>query len=482
MKRKLVLLMLLLMCAFTACSQNSSGVKDKADSETEESKDEEDKDSDEDEDEDKSSKKKNRKDKKKDESADEFKKLEGSWELCYYENYYGVPGDRIDDMEKSFYMSEDDCIIGTVEFYEEDGSWYADMSESHYESFSESLHVPVKIDNSPLYDSCENQKWHVVAENPRKGQTIFKATLIDDNYMIIYSEYSSEDDEYDYDNEWKSIDITSYYKEGSPELENKSELAYLQTVTVSDVADLIAAIDDNTRIILEPGDYDLSSYVGKADNPKAYISDRSLVIDGVSYMKIEVENGQTAELSIDDPYSAVINFADCEKITFDGLTCGHHVEPGTCGAPVLGMRNCYDVTIDNCHLYGCGSYGLEASDCSSIYFDNTEIYECTYGIVSGYRMYYMSFTGCDMHDNSEYTQIELYDSHSINFDDCRFTNNNVSAEYYNDGEFVHTDDESGYIYFTGCEFKGNSYGVFTNETDMVEITDCTFDDDVRGID
>ncbi len=472
MKKKLIILMLLIMCAFTACSQ-ASKTDDKAGQETEETEE------DEDEDEESSSKKKDKKkDKEKEKSADyteQFKQIEGNWQYVSRKYFYGEYGDKLADMEMDFYTTEDDYLYGNAEFYEENGEWYADLTESEYEYYGEYYHYPARVVMTPLYEGCENQKWHVIVENPRKKEKVFEATLIGENKLEIYKESGEEPDEEGYS--WRSADIVALYREGSPELDNVTELYYEKTVTVSNKEELVKAVDNNTKIILKAGDYDFTHDIGDFDNPKVMWDNGSVCISNVSYLKFEAGEGKDAEITIDDPYSAVLRFDGCNRIAFDGVTMGHRVEPGTCGAPVIEMRNSYNMDVNNCHLYGCGSYGLEAYDCSSIHFDNTEIYECTYGIMTGYNSYNMIFKNCDMHDNSMYTQIELYNSANVSFENCTFSNNTVSEMYYNEGKFVHTDEDCYSVAFKDCEFKGNIYQKFADES--VEVENCTFDDDVR---
>ena len=474
MKKKLIILMILMMCGFTACSQTSGKTGDKADTETEES--------DEDEDEDSSSKKKDKKkDKEKEKSAEytkEFKELEGKWQIVSRKYYYGDYGDKLADLDMDFYFSEDDYIDGYVEFYEEDGNWYADLQESENEYYSESYHFPARVVKTPLYEECENQSWHVIVDNPRKGEAVFEAAITGDNKLEMYSDYSDEGLEDGYS--WRSANISTFYKEGSEELDDKGNLCYEKTVTVSSAKELAEAIDNNTRIILKQGDYDFSSDMGDFTNPKVTWDFGCLRVSEVSYLKLEAEDGSEAEVTIDDPYSAVIRFEGCNRVVLVGVTVGHRVEPGTCGAPVLEMKSSYNMFVNNCHLYGCGSYGLEAYDCSSIYFNNTEIYECSYGIMFCNGCYYMEFNNCDMHDNSMYTMIELYDAHSVFFKECTFKHNIVSEMYYNEGKFVHTDDDCNYVKFTDCDFRDNTYASFADENG--EIENCSFDDDVHPMD
>ncbi|MCR4787651.1 MAG: hypothetical protein K5888_03600, partial [Lachnospiraceae bacterium] len=319
MKKKLMLLMLLMMCGLTACSQDQDKTGDKAQKKTEDTDEEED---DEDTDEETGSSKKKKKDKKKDKedsSVKELKQLEGGWQYVCRKTYSGTEGDELEDMESSFFIGNNDDLYGFVEFYEEDGVWYADISESQYEYYHESYHFPAEVVNTPLYEQCENQDWHVSVRNKRKDASVFEATLVDENKLVLYSEsiYGEEDEE-----KWKYVDIRTYLRDGSEDLEHVDDLCYEKTVTVSDIGELLEAIDNNTKIILKPGDYDISAYSEEINNPKisAYketLDGRegygSVYIHDVSYLYLEVEGGGKAEISVDTPYSAVLYFNDCDR-------------------------------------------------------------------------------------------------------------------------------------------------------------------------
>lgn len=58
-------------------------------------------------------------------------------------------------------------------------------------------------------------------------------------------------------------------REGSKELEQRSEYQYLDVVTVSTVEELVEAIQDRTKVILKGGEYNFSSLDDtEIQNPK----------------------------------------------------------------------------------------------------------------------------------------------------------------------------------------------------------------------
>ncbi|MCR4990790.1 MAG: right-handed parallel beta-helix repeat-containing protein [Lachnospiraceae bacterium] len=469
MKKKLIILMLLMICAMTACSKDSKDTAESTKKETEKTEDQ---------DKEEESDKSQKKDKKKNKDSEQIKELEGIWNYVSEYYYYGDADDDLEDMESSYNSVVEGGLGGTAEFYEDEGEWYVDLALGEYESYYEKIHFPVEIVKGALYEECENQEWYVEAKNPRTEEVAFRATLIEDNVLKSFDEYV-----YDDEDSWKNINIRSFFREGSDKMDHVDDLSYTETVTVSNAEELLNEIGNNKKIILKPGNYDLSESKFKFNNEYVEaVTDNTMESDGysgiiinnVSYLKLEAEGGEV-EISIDSPYNSVLQFNNCYNIILEGLTCGHHVEPGTCGAPVIGTNSTYTMQVIDCHLYGSGSYGLEAYDSSSIEFKNTEIYECTYGIISGFNMNYSTFTGCNMHDNSQYVPIDLYDCTGITFEDCDFENNMIDKTNGYKTTFVYGDDDSESISFTNCRFKGNQYSEFS-EGD-VTIDDCTFDDE-----
>ncbi len=410
------------------------------------------------------------------------KDLVGTWIVVCSTNYTGNPGDALDDMDSYFYMSEDEFDHSQIDIYEDGGALYADYYFSVYDWSSEGNHMPVSIEKVPLFDGCENAEWSAKITNPRTKETVIDLTLADQNRMI---RYKNEVYEYDDEDPWCSVEVSTYLREGSADYENRDDLRYDDTVTVSNVQELLKSVKSNRKIILNEGVYNISEANERLRNPNitlnhGYASESgtigSATIESVSNLCLETKNNAKVEICINDPYEPVLGFMDCDHITLSGITLGHHVEPGTCGGSVLDARNTSNLTVNDCHLYGCGAYGLDASDCSNIYFNNTEIYECTYGILYFGNVYTAEFTNCDMHDNMEYEMITLNSCGAITFKDCNFKNNTVKVDNYSD-EFVQVGDNSFDILFENCDFRGNSYAKFT-DGENVEMTQCSFKDQI----
>ena len=183
---------------------------------------------------------------------------------------------------------------------------------------------------------------------------------------------------------------------GTPESPNK--------VVASTVDELLNAIADNTVIYLEPGTYDLSSasdYGYFRSGGATWISGYDgpgLQIKGVKGLSISARESGTVQITATPRYVDVFSFEDCENIEFSGITAGHSEAPGACGGGVLRFTSCNHVSIDGCHLYGCGILGIQAFQVYDMSVNSTEIYDCSYGGCSFYECRGILFTGCSIYD------------------------------------------------------------------------------------
>lgn len=78
-------------------------------------------------------------------------------------------------------------------------------------------------------------------------------------------------------------------------------------------------------------------------------------------------------------YADVLAFSACSNVTLSGFTAGHTIEPGSCAGGVIEFRDCDNMQVDNCGLYGCGILGVYAEYSKNIYVTNSDIYECSQG-------------------------------------------------------------------------------------------------------
>ncbi|MBQ8117495.1 MAG: right-handed parallel beta-helix repeat-containing protein [Lachnospiraceae bacterium] len=326
------------------------------------------------------------------------------------------------------------------------------------------------------YDGCENDQWSYAFSMPFADDEEKIITLTDPDTLVQYEYYENDPEEMGEDYyEYKCHTKYVYLRADSPKLENMEDLRYFKTVTVSDAKQLLNSIDNNTKIVLEAGTYNLSD-VREEDISNPYLvweyGEMSVTASNVCF---EAKDGAEVLICVNDPYVPVLSFDYSTNVTLRGVTVGHNVEKGHCTGSVLNYLGVSGATIEDCKLYGCGTYGIEAENCSLMNVRGTEIYECTYGLVSLANVTNALFQNCDMRDSSELSMFSMWSSYDIVFDNCKIHDNVTSTNY--ETSFIHLEDEYSDVTFQNCEFTNNTYKQLTNGT--VSFEKCTISDNVR---
>ena len=247
-------------------------------------------------------------------------------------------------------------------------------------------------------------------------------------------------------------------------------------MTVENAVELLNSIQNNRKILLKPGTYNLSNVsASKINNAKVNESYGQIVINDVRNLAIEPESGGDILICITDPYSPVMSFESGGNITLRGITAGHDVEPGYCSGSVLSFDSIDGLTIDKCKLYGCGTYGIEATGTYTAEITDTEIYECTYGLVDIRNSSAFHFKNCTLRDSKDMSMLCLNSVYDITFEDCTFKGNNSMA--YESCSFVELGEYDSAT-FRGCSFTDNEFYTFSNRE--VSLENCTSDNNHAG--
>ncbi len=187
----------------------------------------------------------------------------------------------------------------------------------------------------------------------------------------------------------------------------------METISVSTVDELLAALGPNREILLADGVYNLTmasdygSETGKYYrwNSMYMDGDAELSIFGLVNLSLVGSGSENCSIVTEPRYANVLQFRDSNGITLSGLTVGHTEGVGYCTGGVLDFNSCDEVTITDCDLYGCGTVGISAQHCRGITAEETTIRECSYGALEMISCYDVRFQdgqiyGCGV--NSEY--------------------------------------------------------------------------------
>ncbi len=203
----------------------------------------------------------------------------------------------------------------------------------------------------------------------------------------------------------------------------------IKQVIVSSAAQLVKEIGSDTRILLKPGIYNLSSIKQTDSNDKKVtwqeVSDgKELNISNISNLTIEGPNTGIAELVIDPRYAEIIRFKECDNVNIKNIKAGHTPNTYECDAGVLSFEKCNDILIDRSELYGCGSIGLNLYETKGLNCTNTKINHCSLRAVQLFNCEEIYFTGCKISDHEAYSNIVyIVNSKTIKFERCEFSGN-----------------------------------------------------------
>ena len=151
----------------------------------------------------------------------------------------------------------------------------------------------------------------------------------------------------------------------------------------------------------------------------AIVNMKGLIIKGTSNSSIEV----------DPRYAFVLRFVNCESCEVRNLTIGH-TEYGFCDGGVIGVSGGRRIFLQDCDLYGCGTYGVTLVETEDFAAHDCLVRNCTYGILEMFRSMGIQFKNCDFFNNKEYDLITAMGCRGLSFIDCRFYANNDDSQLF----------------------------------------------------
>ena len=180
---------------------------------------------------------------------------------------------------------------------------------------------------------------------------------------------------------------------------------------------------------------------------------------------LTIRGKQNSSIEVNPRYSFCLSFMDCLDCVVENLTIGH-TEGGYCDGGVIGVEGGSRISVSNCDLYGCGTYGVVTRETREFTLNKTNIHDCTYGIMEIYGSHDVKFQHCDFFNNREYDLVTIRGCSDVEFDDCRFYGNWAEAPLFS------LDDD---ITLKGCEIYHPNIG----ERDMLQVPekDCKWGND-----
>lgn len=163
-------------------------------------------------------------------------------------------------------------------------------------------------------------------------------------------------------------------------------------VHVSSMQELLEAVEPYAQIVVEPGLYNLTDYIGRLDvgefnKSHGYVQLRECY-DGVEVVVHDVDGlvitgaaryPADTEIVTEPRYASVLNFDNCNFLTLANIKLGH-TDTGDCSGSVVELTGSYYIDMFTVDLYGCGVYGISAYDgTEAMYVYNSCIHHCADG-------------------------------------------------------------------------------------------------------
>ncbi|MCZ4260134.1 TIR domain-containing protein [Limimaricola sp. G21655-S1] len=211
--------------------------------------------------------------------------------------------------------------------------------------------------------------------------------------------------------------------------------------TVSSGDEFLANIRSHTRMGI-----DKSFSLSNLSIPDVREVSVQEVFDGEEIILRDLENFTLVghgrvELTVEPRYATTLTFKNCPSVRIRGLSLGHRPDMGSCMGAVLKFEDCGVVVIEDCNLFGCGTYGIEAHRCDSVTLVDCNIFECSQGFAIIDSVGRAKLVGCELFDTWFYSAIEVRFSDLI-MENSRVTNSaphsissNVFSSYRSEVSF-----------------------------------------------
>ncbi|WP_296094001.1 right-handed parallel beta-helix repeat-containing protein [Alloprevotella tannerae] len=240
-----------------------------------------------------------------------------------------------------------------------------------------------------------------------------------------------------------------------------------RTVIVQGIINLSDVLENNDlckELGMEAYDYDIDakSTLVRSEEYDGHM----LIINKVKNLTIKGEDG--AAILVSPRYAYPLSFRMCKEIKLVNFTAGH-TDEGYCNGGVLEFKQCQDIEIDRCDLFGCGIEGITAVGTTNLVCKKSIIRDCSYSIMELRKCLNMTFEDCDFYRCREYTLIAASDCTNTNFIRCRMSQNQGTLFGLNNSVITLSDCEIHHVGPIGnINIKNYPTTRFFNDEDVLE--------------
>lgn len=255
--------------------------------------------------------------------------------------------------------------------------------------------------------------------------------------------------------------------------------AFAQTrMTITTVAEFVRAIGPDRILEIAPGSFVLSEIPLGQLSPYVRVQEafdgNELVISEVANLTLIGQDTILSRVLARPRYADVLKFENCRNLSLQNLEMAHTKDLGYCRGAVLGFTNCDTVEIDQCVLYGSGTYGIEGSNVSNLTCRETVIRDCTYGMLCFNNATNLQFESCQFFDNAGFSMINLNECQQITFSDCLLHDNITDAGFDLPYYLFHVWNSPG-IELQNCRIYRNSVPYLASAEGAIALSSTTFE-------
>ncbi|MGO8692742.1 MAG: right-handed parallel beta-helix repeat-containing protein [Rectinemataceae bacterium] len=253
-----------------------------------------------------------------------------------------------------------------------------------------------------------------------------------------------------------------------------------QTFRVSTVADFLAHIGSNRTILLEKGDYLLSSGYGYKSAFVAwsdYDDGKELGIHEAFNLTIRGMDG--ARLVSDSATAYMLGVYGGSNVKLDNLAFARLPKEGTkVSGGTVYAEDIDGFSMDRCELSGPTTNGIELSGAKNVDIAKSSVKEANFSALSATSSDGIEVSDCTIADNDGNPLFYLEDS-----DHVAFANDTIRG---NEGgnliEIYATSGSVNSIVFSACRFEENQVDDFSGTSIMPEAKNCSYIDNSFGED
>ena len=374
------------------------------------------------------------------------------------------------------YDEPDPYYNRTIEITEKDGKYFFNYEETlDGEVFTTLSDLEMTLQDEPLYEGFKNCFWSAEIADAPDDDNWRLATLYDDNILTyVVSNYGT-----DSGSDYTFISYTYFVRDDENAKKNTEAFFSPRAVTVSDIHQLVKEVRNGTNITLKGGKYNFS----ELDESEATMYVQCQDLGGgelewsfrASNLTLSAAENEDVTIVVEDPYLDVLQLSYCENVRINGITMGHEVFETSCGCPVIHTYYARNVYINDCRLYGSGTYGIYADSSVNVRATGTEIYDCTTGAVFMDEYSSLTLDDCYIHDN--------YNGYGGLFYGCEYSGITVKNSTIKDNSSASSSlvklTEYSTATFENCTFENNLF-VFEDSYDdpsNLNFENCTFKDE-----